>query len=215
MMQAFGRKNDPNSVNKAGPDKEPTPSPEPSKPAGGGKPAEGKSRFEVAIEYVLKNEGGFTDDARDPGGATQWGVIKTEYEKFLGKKLTSDDVRKMPLSTAKAIYMKEFWLPIKGDRYDTDAVAIAIMDTAVNKGLGGCMVCLRDALDKEDLSRYGEDTIEAVNMVEPNHFLQRFSEAVLRYIEARIAKYPNMAWARKGWQNRAKRLPGLLKGASK
>lgn len=170
-----------------------------------------KTRFDKALEYVLKNEGPFSNNPKDPGGATQYGIIQTEYEKYLNRKLTVEAVRNMPLSTAKEIYRKEFWNEIKGDQYDTDSKAIAIFDTAVNKGIGGCMVCLRDALDNEGLSRFGEDTVTAVNMVEPTHFMGRFSAAVLHYIIARINKYPNMEWARKGWNNRALRLMDLLK----
>lgn len=170
-------------------------------------------RFARAVEYVLKNEGPYSNDPRDPGGATQWGIILTEYEAHLGKKLTPEDVRDMPKSTALAIYKKKFWSMIRGDEYDSDAVAIAIFDTAVNKGLGGCMVCLRDALDQEIETKYpySDALVSAVNSWEPHRFMSAFVPAVIRYIDARIAKYKNMEWARKGWTNRANRMMELLK----
>lgn len=172
------------------------------------------TRFDKAIRFVMQNEDGvnwdhdtgeFTNDPRDPGGATMWGVIKTEYETYLGRSLSVEEVKTMPRETAVAIYRKSFWLPIHGDSYKSDAAATAILDTAINKGLGGCMVILQDALSATFPTRYGDEVIAAVDAAE-DRFLALMAEATLRYIEARIEKYPNMAWARKGWDNRAQRL---------
>lgn len=174
-------------------------------------PLPANTRFDKALAYVLINEGGFTDDRRDPGGPTQWGIIKKEYEHWLGRELAPDEVRKMPFSTAIEIYKKNFWNVIKGDEYDSDAKAIAIMDTAVNKGIGGCMDCIKDSLNNHSLSRFGDDTIQNVNMVSSSYFLGRFSASVLHYNAQRIVKYPHMEWARKGWNNRANRLLELIK----
>jgi lysozyme family protein len=169
------------------------------------------SRFDKALEYVLLNEGGFSNDPRDPGGSTKWGVIHKEYEEFLGRKLTSEEIRDMPLEAAKRIYIKKFWKPIRGDEYTYDSVATVIFDTAVNKGLTGCLNCLRDAvlIPFDTVIPYSVNVINQVNGFEEKNFLGRFSAAVLRYNEARVKKYPNMAWAKKGWDNRARRLATL------
>jgi lysozyme family protein len=185
-------------------------------------PQAGPSRFDRAVKYVMENEDGvnwdhdtgeFTNDPRDPGGATMWGIILTEYESYLGKKLTPADVAKMPRDIALSIYKKNFWEPIHGDTYVWSASAIAIFDTAVNKGLGGCMVILSDALSTKFPFRYGDDVVAAVNALSPIVFLDKFEAATERYINARIAQYPNMLWAKNGWMNRAKRL--LTLGAEK
>ncbi len=181
-------------------------------------PSTGLTRFDKAIRYVMENEDGvnwdhdrgeFTNDPRDPGGATMWGIIKTEYETFLQRKLTVDEIKTMPRETAVAIYKKSFWEPINGSSYSSDAAAIAIMDTAVNKGLGGCMVILRDALSNDFPVRYSNAVIEAVNAQYSPIFLSLMRAATDRYIEARIAKYPSMKWARQGWLNRSARMLSL------
>lgn len=178
------------------------------------KQSDGLSRFDRAVRYVMMNEdgkdyahdrGGFTNDARDPGGATMWGIIKTEYEAALVQNLTVEQVSQMPRSTAEAIYRKKFWEVIRGDDYDSEAMATAIFDTAVNKGLGGCHTILQNALGK-DVSRYGQDCVDAVNNEQPQRFMVRFEDALERYIALRIQQYPSMIWAKNGWMNRAKRL---------
>lgn len=176
------------------------------------------SRFEKAIRYVMENEDGvrwdhddgeFTNNPKDPGGATMWGIIKTEYEGFLGKSLTVDEVKAMPREAAEAIYRKNFWMPIHGDSFKSAATATAIMDTAVNKGLGGCMVILTDALHNHFTDRYGLPMELAVDAMNDQDFLAAMDSATIRYINRRIEDYPNMEWARRGWANRANRLPAI------
>lgn len=176
------------------------------------------SAFDRAVRYVLQNEDGvrwdhddgeFTNNPKDPGGATMWGIIKTEYEEFLGRKLTTDQVKMMPRETALQIYRRNFWGVIHGDAYNDCAKAAAIFDTAVNKGLGGCMVVLTDCLHNHFTVRYGNDLIGAVNAMPVQDFLAAMDRATLNYIDRRIDEFPNMEWARKGWENRANRLPTL------
>lgn len=196
----------------------PPPAPKPAiVPAPIADPAGSLSRFERVIRYVLVNEDGkdyahdrgtFTNNPKDPGGATMWGVIKTEYEKHVGRILTVEEVSQMPRETAIAIYRKEFWDVIHGDDYLTDAHAIAIMDTAVNKGIGGCLAVLHDALENTNFHYYSE-AVALTKKLDPRTFILLFEPALIRYINHRIAKYPNMEWARKGWTNRAKRLLAL------
>lgn len=187
-----------------------------SKPTQAAQPQQKEStmdRFEKALAYVLENEGPYSNDPRDPGGATQFGIILTEYQDFLGKTLTPDDVKNMSLDTAKAIYQKKFWGPLHAQGYAFDSTATAIFDTAVNKGLGGCKVILEDTFQKKfdgEAWEYLDDLLSAIDSFGPKAFLEAFEPAVERYIDARIAKYSNMAWARKGWTNRAKRLLTLV-----
>lgn len=169
-------------------------------------------RFEKALAYVLGNEGPYSNDPRDPGGATKYGIILTEYQSYLGKTLTPEDVKNMGLDTAKAIYLKKFWHPIKGDEYASDAAATAIFDTAVNKGLGGCKIILEDALGQHfggEAWEYQEDLVSAVNSKTAPDFLKAISDATVRYIEKRVQRFPAMAWAERGWINRAHRIVTL------
>ncbi len=167
----------------------------------------------------MENEDGKNWDHDDgcftwnPGGhsdpPTKWGIIQEEYEAFAGHDLTIADIKVMPRETALAIYRKNFWEPIHGDSYAYQACATAIFDTAVNKGLGGCMVILTDCLHQHFDVRYGIPLVQAVNNLSPAAFLELFEPAVERYIAARIARYPTAVWAKAGWTNRAKRLISL------
>ncbi len=166
-------------------------------------------RFEKALAYVLENEGPYSNDPNDPGGATCHGIILTEYQDFLGKTLTPDDVKNMSLDTAKAIYLKKFWNPIQGDSYDSDAKATAIFDTAVNKGLSGCRTILEDVFAEQfpgEIWEYPPELISAVNGDAPTDLFNFMKASIYRHIEERIEKNPKLEKFRKGWQNRADKL---------
>ena len=188
-------------------------------------------RFTKAIHYVLENEDGvrwdhdsgeYTNDPRDPGGATKWGVVLEEYQRYDNMERgiagqpsvtwTPDMVQNASRDLALLVYQKFFWGPIQGDAYLEESAAIAIMDTAVNKGLGGARIILTDACHANFPGQPWEykPVLAAVNAMHGQVFLDNMVRATNNYITARIAKYPAMQWAEKGWRNRAARLGQIL-----
>ena len=60
-----------------------------------------KDNFEQAVAFVLRHEGGYGNDPRDPGGETKFGISKRAYPGLDIKSLTEDQ--------AKAIYRRDYW----------------------------------------------------------------------------------------------------------
>lgn len=60
------------------------------------------SEFTAAIDVVLHNEGGYSNDHTDAGGETNFGISKRSYPDVDIKNLTSE--------AAAAIYQRDFWL---------------------------------------------------------------------------------------------------------
>jgi len=103
------------------------------------------SRFDLAIPIVLRREGGFANDAADPGGATNFGVSlrwlkaqglleELEHEE---SDLTHDEVMAVKLMTrdqAAAFYQKYWWNRYAYSNILAQVVATKIFDTAVNLG---------------------------------------------------------------------------------
>jgi lysozyme family protein len=54
-------------------------------------------KFEIAVQYILRNEGEeFSDDPEDHGGATKWGVTLKTYRTMPGKaNATVDDIKRL------------------------------------------------------------------------------------------------------------------------
>lgn len=100
------------------------------------------STFELAIDRVIKHEGGFVNNPNDPGGATKYG-ISLRWLKSIGE-LTYDlnhdgdidinDIRKMNIEEAKTIYRKEWWDKYNYALIKDQLIATKIFDLSVNMG---------------------------------------------------------------------------------
>jgi len=105
-----------------------------------------KETFEKALQFVLKWEGGYSNNPNDPGGLTIYGISKRSYPNEVAKmnELWKQGKKQEALNIAKKIYRKNYWDKIKGDDlpFPLDFVAF---DTAVNMGVGACQQLLSQA----------------------------------------------------------------------
>lgn len=111
------------------------------------------SDFNAAFESTIGHEGGYVNDARDPGGETKYGISKRAYPGANIPKLTLDD--------AKAIYLRDYWQACKCDLMP-DPVAFAVFDLAVNAGRNAAIRDLQTALDVESDGVLGPKTLAAI-----------------------------------------------------
>ena len=73
-------------------------------------------RFERALPRILAHEGGYVDDPRDPGGATNKGITHKTYSGWLRSKgLPDKNVRYISDAEVAAIYRQNYWDRIQGD----------------------------------------------------------------------------------------------------
>lgn len=141
-----------------------------------------KSNRDECIKECLKWEGGYSNDAADPGGPTNWGITIIDARKFWKADATAADVKKMPQSVAINIYANKYW---KTPQYDCDQLAsgvdLSVFDFGVNSG---------PARAKKYIDRViggtSEDTITRLNN-ERLQFLQG------------LKTWPNFG---KGWKRR-------------
>lgn len=141
-----------------------------------------------AIANVLDHEGGYINHPDDPGGETNFGISKRAYPKL--------DIRNLTQGDAIDIYRRDYWIPIKGDQLPP-AVAIYLMDTAVNVGVSRAVRMLQKVVGVVDDGSIGTKTIEAVNAA-PNA-LQLLDAARLAYYR----RLPTFATFGRGWTRRA------------
>lgn len=95
---------------------------------------------EAAIKITLGYEGGYTNDAADPGGPTNWGITIYDARMYWKKDATAFDVKQMPLSVAIEIYRSKYWAKMDCDA-DPDGVDLVTFDYGVNSGVGRAIPC--------------------------------------------------------------------------
>ena len=81
--------------------------------------------FPDCISHVLAAEGGLVNDPKDPGGVTKFGISQRSYPAL--------DIRALSLDEAKAIYQRDYWAPIQGERLPA-GLDLLVLDHAVNAG---------------------------------------------------------------------------------
>lgn len=126
--------------------------------------------FVRAVEFVLSEEGGFSDDPRDRGGATKFGISQRAYPGLNIAKLTRDD--------AIAIYQRDYW-----DRLPTlpDDLAFLVFDFAVNAGVGRAVRLLQTAIGAKDDGWFGPKSRDQLKAFPPNELLIRFQAERARH----------------------------------
>ena len=89
--------------------------------------------FDTAVAFTLREEGGFTDDPRDPGGATNLGITLATLTHWRGRPATADDVLHLTVAEADAIYQALYWHAMRCDLLPI-GIALMVFDFGVNAG---------------------------------------------------------------------------------
>lgn len=91
------------------------------------------NRLASCLEFTFPEEGGFSNDLDDQGGATNMGITRATLADWRGHPVTLEDVRDLTKSEATAIYGTKFWMPVRGDDL-TPGIDLMLFDYGVNQG---------------------------------------------------------------------------------
>jgi hypothetical protein len=109
--------------------------------------------LDLALSFVLNDEGGFRIGSNEPGGACNKGVsflVFSSWRQFNGKPVpTINDLKKLTSGEAIAIYTSEFAKPIGFDELAT-GLDYAMLNTAVMQGVTGSIRILQTVLGIND-----------------------------------------------------------------
>lgn len=97
------------------------------------------------IEGIVGREGGFTDNPKDKGGPTRWGITQAVARQYG----YTGDMRTLPREVAKAIYLELYYVGPKFDQVYALSPRIAeeLTDTGVNCGVAVAAKFLQRALN--------------------------------------------------------------------
>ena len=148
-------------------------------------------RFEKIFDYLLKVEGGYSDDKYDKGGKTKYGIIEEEARKYGYKGYMRD----MPLYIARDIYNKKYYHKNGLDTLKSDKIALSICDWIVNSGSWGAkkaQAALNElGFDLRVDGILGKKSLSALNEVDETKFLEKYHDLQRRYYRAIVANKPS------------------------
>lgn len=146
--------------------------------------------FEKAIVLVLKHEGGYVNDPKDPGGETKFGISKRAYPDL--------DIKNLSLADAKAIYHRDYWLKCRCDEVPYP-VALIAFDTAVNMGVGAAIKLLQTACSVTSDGIFGSQTMAKLQAMDPVSLVAGFCTLRME----RYTSLPTFQRFGRGWTKRS------------
>lgn len=145
--------------------------------------------FDEAFVRLIGHEGGYVNDARDPGGETKYGISQRAYP--------GEDIRNMTLERAKDIYRRDYWWAAGCDAVP-DAVKFDLFDMAVNSGVKTAIKNLQRAVGVEPDGVIGNVTMQAIGAMNPVRFVARFNGHRLQFMSS-LSTWPAFG---RGWCRR-------------
>lgn len=145
--------------------------------------------FPACSRVILDEEGFFSNDARDPGGMTKYGISQKAYPKVSIMDLTRED--------ALRLYRKDYWDRNRcGDM--PQWAALLVFDCGVNQGVETAAGILQTVLGVMVDSKVGPKTLAALNAIPP-HKIQNFIKVFqalrgVRYTRSKTFHVHGLGW---------------------
>jgi lysozyme family protein len=156
-----------------------------------------KENFDPCFELVLKHEGGYVNDPRDPGGRTNLGVTQRAWESYVGSSVTEEFMRKLTPDQVKPFYKAMYWDKIKGDQLPS-GVDYAAYDLAVNSGVGRAAKYLQEIAGVPADGVIGPKSMEAILACDPEQTADALCDMRLEFLK----RLPTFETFGKGWSRR-------------
>jgi lysozyme family protein len=164
-----------------------------------------QNNFEQALALVLKSEGGFTTDVRDPGnklpdgreGSTNLGVTQANWEAFVGHPVSWNDMRALNPTTVAPFYKRKYWDLVHGDDLPM-GLDYLMFDFAINAGPGMAIKTIQKAVGVNPDGALGPLTLSAIRAIPVAQLIERFSDAKEAFYKG-LKQFPIYG---KGWLSR-------------
>ena len=156
-----------------------------------------KENFDKSFALVLKSEGGFVNNPKDPGGMTNLGVTKKNWEAFVKRTADEKEMRALTADAVKPFYKANYWDAEHCDDLPT-GLDYAVFDFAVNAGVGRAAKILQRALGVPEDGHIGPVTMGQIKAASAADLLEKFSNNKKEFYKA----LPTFADFGKGWLSR-------------
>lgn len=157
---------------------------------------------------ILKWEGGFVNDPKDRGGATNMGVTlntwkSVGYDKNGDKKIDVKDLKLLSKEdVVKKVLKPYYWDKWRADEINNQSIANILVDWVYTSGKYG-ITKVQAMLNLKPDGVVGNKTLSAINDY-PNQrqLFQRIKNERLAFIDRIVKNNPSQRRFMKGWKNR-------------
>ena len=160
--------------------------------------------FDKAMQHVLKEEGGYVNHPKDPGGMTNLGVTARVWEEWVGHPVDEKQMKALVAADVIPLYQRKYWNATRCNDLPS-GLDLCVFDTAVNSGPGRAVKLLQGCLGVAADGAIGNNTLSAVAQFKN----QALIDLINGYCDSRpafLASLPTFATFGKGWSARVSRL---------
>ena len=174
--------------------------------------------FELALHVLLNHEGGYVNDKRDPGGATNYGVSLRwlRSQNIIDADLDDDgdvdehDVRLLSRPQVAELYRRAFWEPNNVQDIESQRVAIMLFGLIVNTGPKRAVKMLQEALNVSRMRKssllvdgwLGPKTMEAINSTDSTILINHYKKIARAFYSNIVRENPILDKFLVGWFRR-------------
>ena len=159
------------------------------------------SNFERCFQHTLKEEGGFVNNPKDPGGRTNLGVTQRAWEAYVGHAVTEQDMRALTPDAVRPFYRARYWNVCRCDDLPS-GVDLVVFDVAVNAGPGRASRFLQESVGATVDGAVGNRTLEAAKSFGADTLINKISDRRESYYRS----LPTFQTFGKGWLSRTERV---------
>lgn len=160
-----------------------------------------QTNFHNSLNAVLKDEGGFVNNPKDPGGMTNLGVTKKAWEEWVGHPVTEADMRSLVPAQVLPFYQEKYWNACRCNDLHL-GLDYLIFDIAVNSGTRRATKFLQSAIGVEVDGSIGPRTIAVVRKRNPIELINTICDQR----EAFWKSLPTFPTFGRGWLARGNRV---------
>lgn len=153
--------------------------------------------FDPALRLLLRHEGGFVDNPEDPGGCTNLGVTKHQWETYVGHSVSIADMKALTPERVTPFYKNRYWDVVKADSLPA-GVDDCLFDCCVNSGPGRAVKILQGVLGLTQDGIIGAQTIAATAARSAHETIPAYCSARLAFLKT-LPTWPTFG---KGWEAR-------------
>lgn len=168
------------------------------------------ANFQKAFDFLMANEGGWSNNKNDKGGATKFGITKRTYSSFIGHEASDGEIFCLTKELAQNVYRHMFWDIMHLDGINSDSVACALFDQGVNRGPQTVIKDAQRILGCSQDGINGPGTTNAINHEDSNELIRNIASGAIYAYKKICEKDPTQLIFLNGWTNRANKLLELI-----
>lgn len=159
--------------------------------------------YKKLVPFVLKHEGGISDDPQDAGGFTNKGITLKTFRSIYGKDKTKEDLINITDEQWGHIFKAYYWDKLNADKIESQSIANMSVDWAYNAGVGTVAKKIQNIIGTKPDGIIGSGSLKLINTAQDTKELfNQIKAARIMFYKKLVEKKPANAKFLKGWLNR-------------